>query len=699
MKTAMSNLADEKNKHVNMHIKKIDIRNFRLLKEITLSLDKQSTVIVGRNNSGKTSLAELFRRLLSGNSVMFNLEDFSLGVHEQFWTAFVLKHKGGEDDDVRKELPIIETQLTLSYAPDNTGLLSDFIVDLNPDCTDALIDIRYELGEGKIKSLFDGIGVDDVSPKSKQKTIFFNAIKERIPKYYKINLFAVDPNDPTNRKSLDWQKLRLLLQGGFINAQRGLDDTTSKDNDVLGKIVGVLFSTAMSESADEKDRTIAEKLEGAVQGIQEGIDRNFNEQLKGLLPAFKLFGYPGLRDPELRTHTMLDVGRLLDNHTKIRYSGINGVHLPETYNGLGTRNLIFILLKLLEFFKSWKTMQPMPGVHLVFIEEPEAHLHPQMQEVFINKLSDIAGVFAHEFNNDQPWPVQFIVTTHSSHVANKASFKTMRYFLATESGATSTPMTKIKDLSHGISNTFPEDEAFLHQYMTLTRCDLFFADKAVLIEGTTERLLLPKMIEKVDVAQPIDQKLASQYLSIMEVGGAYAHKFFKLLDFLELPALIITDMDSAKKNKSQKLIACKVSEATCTSNACIKKWFDNPDIAPADLIKKTSQEKTKTICHLAYQIPEVTDGPCGRSFEDTFMLANLDMFDLKGTSDEKADSAWDKAKDEKKSEFALKYAIEKSDWVVPRYIKEGLAWLAKNPAKSVADKPGKTQSAEAVIVS
>ena len=67
----------------------------------------------------------------------------------------------------------------------------------------------------------------------------------------------------------------------------------------------------------------------------------------------------------------------------------NGINLPEVYNGLGPRNLIFILLKLLEFFRAFTTRQPESGVHLIFIEEPEAHLHPQMQAVFIRKLNEI----------------------------------------------------------------------------------------------------------------------------------------------------------------------------------------------------------------------------------------------------------------------------------------------------------------------
>ena len=195
-----------------------------------------------------------------------------------------------------------------------------------------------------------------------------------------------------------------------------------------------LFKSAKSEAADAKDQEVAKQLESAVQGIQTSIDTGFNVQLQELLPAFNLFGYPGFADPSLCTETILDVERLLTNHTKVHYVGVNGVNLPEAYNGLGARNLIFILLKLLEFYKEFLNQKTVPGVHLVFIEEPEVHLHPQMQEVFIAQLSRIAYAFAKTIGNGRTWPVQFVVTTHSSHMANRAEFAAMRYFLVQGDG-------------------------------------------------------------------------------------------------------------------------------------------------------------------------------------------------------------------------------------------------------------------------
>ena len=656
-----------------MQIERIEIQNFRLLQDVSLGLEDRTTLIVGRNNCGKTSIAEVFRRLLSDRAPSFRLEDFSLGSHEQFWTAFNASQGDTSRADVAAMLPAVRVTLDISYdinAPD-LGPLSVCIVDLNPNCSCVRIVLTYGPNATALDSLFAEISPpadeqDDVRP------AFFNLIKARLASSYEARLEAIDPNDSTNRKDLELKSLTTLIRGGFINAQRGLDDDTHRERDVLGKVVEVLFQSALTDPTDPEKRTTAEQLHVAVENIQKELHDGFNAGLTSLLPTFELFGYPGLDDPGLTTVTTFDVDRLLKDHTQVRYRGVNGLTLPESYNGLGVRNLVYILLQLLKFFREFQATPAPASVHLIFIEEPEAHLHPQMQEVFIRQLHLIKGTFEEQLNESRPWPVQFVISTHSPHMANEARFETMRYFLSVtdEHGIR---QSKIKDLRQGMGGAPVPDRDFLYQYLTLTRCDLFFADKAILIEGTSERLLLPTMIAKTDAAAVGEPQLASQYVTVMEVGGAYAHRFHDLLSFLELRTLIVTDIDSVKPNADNKRKACPVAEGRFTSNGCLKDWFE-ADVTPAQLLTKTAAEKTKGVRHLAYQIPEVDDGPSGRSFEDAFILANLDRFNL-GQGDT-ALLAYEHAADQKKSEFALKYAIEDTNWRVPRYIAEGLRWLA-----------------------
>src|SRR5688572_29934579 len=100
-----------------MKIRDIAVKNFRLLEDVELCIENDTTLVVGRNNSGKTSLTELFRRLLADNSPRFRLEDFSLGTHERFWEARELL-RNNEEDVARERLPVISVALVIEYSPD-----------------------------------------------------------------------------------------------------------------------------------------------------------------------------------------------------------------------------------------------------------------------------------------------------------------------------------------------------------------------------------------------------------------------------------------------------------------------------------------------------------------------------------------------------------------------------------------------------
>jgi putative ATP-dependent endonuclease of the OLD family len=162
----------------------------------------------------------------------------------------------------------------------------------------------------------------------------------------------------------------------------------------------------------------------------------------------------------------------------------------------------------------------------------------------------------------------------------------------------------------------------------------------------------------------------------MEVGGAYAHLFFDLLDFLQIPTLIITDLDAVEKPGGE---SCEVHKASASSNACINSWFSGAKSpSMTQLLAKTDAEKTKDTRRIAYQTSEIEKGPCGRTFEDAFILANAAKFSVTKTeSNERETEAREIAKKRKKSEFALKYAIDDLAWAPPKYIVDGIKWLAQ----------------------
>lgn len=669
-----------------MHIQSATLRNFRMHLDTTITFENTTTLIVGRNNAGKTAVAELFRRFFGDSSVRtkstFTLDDLSIARHDALIRA---ARSSFEDDQGRIEPPAIELALTISYA-DSLGdlaAISDFIVDLDDDCAEAKILLRYARSTGlKGESFYDLLPEEDVEA--------LDTLDKRFQQTYEVVVEAIDPTDETNRTEQSLNTLLERLQLGFIDAARPMEGDRNRDPDTLGRTLSALFDA----SRKAQNAEAAAAIEKGVADAERMINELFRDEMKGkILPSFVPLGYPLLSDGELATRTTFDTIQLLRQHTKLYYSALEGLGagrpLPEGHNGLGLRNLIYILLQLHAFHETRKAAASPPPVCMLFLEEPEAHLHPQLEEIFIRKVMEVHAILC----GDKQWPLQIVVTTHASHIANEVPFDQIRYFLRVPSPCKKQWMSAVKDLGDFGADVITK--AWLMQYLTLTRCDLFFADKAVLIEGAAERLLLPAFLHKLDKDDDGDP-LTAQYLTVVEVDGRHAHKFYPLLDFIGVPALIITDIDAeallpAKKGGVNKdgsarrtWQKCLVSEGERSGNPCIKSWFDCDSLT--ELMQKSDEEKSRsdeTLMRIAFQIPEDSGAPCGRSFEEALILANPKRWPIpeEVEDDHLRVEAWatEMAEEKGKTSLALDLieAVCRDDFVIPKYIRDGLCWLRK----------------------
>lgn len=564
-------------------------------------------------------------------------------------------------------------------------------------------------------------------------------LSKRLSTHFTIRAYLLDPDRliapvkslaqpqvlPTGSQPIDGDPLGGLIRVHDIPAQRGFgeESQTVEDDDAPATSSGSRLSEQLrsyyakhldpTKGPDPKDLGALQAIEAA----QDAFDTRLTESFKAAFDEVEGMGYPGVTDPRPRVSTRLKAIDGLNHNAAISFEvdviAEDGVttpvlRLPEANNGLGYQNLISMIFRLMSFRDAWMrvgkastgvTVTTFEPLHLVLVEEPEAHLHAQVQQVFIKKA--YAVLRAHEdLGDSQKLRTQLVVSTHSSHVAHETSFSCLRYFRRLPAGmAAKVPVSTVINLSE-VFGLGSETERFVTRYLRAQHADLFFADAAILVEGPAERMLVPNFI------RAHYDELNQCYVTLLEIGGSHAHRLKPLIDHLGLLTLIITDLDTLDSTGGASVQPAK-GAGQKTDNATLKTWVPKlsnvDDLMRADAGMKTLHEDDDPLFAVrsAYQIPVGVTSPgvvgpeiaYPYTFEDALAFENLSFFaELDGTGlvhkfrdaikdgggaatiGEKMYVALKKGK---KAEFALDVMeVENFDEiVVPRYIAEGLEWL------------------------
>lgn len=655
-----------------MQLSKIKIKNYRLLIDAELEVDSKTTLVVGRNNTAKTSCFECIGNVLNG--IPFSFNDYSLSKRETFYkeiSSFMAKEITFES--LCEQLEPISIEFLVDYClddpEDNLGALSPFIIDVDVDTTTALIRADFKLKP-------DEKGLWKILEESYYKDGSFapddgahNAIITNFHKLFELTIYAVNPKNPEEMQIKKHKELKELFPFHIIPAERLLGEDGTQNSSL-----SALISDFFDMSEDELDPSVTEKVK-ELRDIVENANKNVQQQSDSILSVLVNssvgFGYPNGEELRLGVTTQLSIDDQIKNQTQLSYTaGTSKESLPSTYNGLGYKNLIKMEFLLAAFAKKVEKCGT-ACIPLLFIEEPESHMHPQMQHAFAEYLEAFLGKITSV-------GIQTFLTSHSAHVANTMVFSKIRYAQKTKAGVI------YKNL-----NTFaqenPTNTDFIRKYLTLTKCDLFFADKAIFVEGASERLLLPDMIDKCAKAGDFDSqeyKLPAQYYALIEIGGAYAYKFIPFAEFLGIPCLILTDLDSVAGQEGQNgrtyYKSVPVSRGKTTSNETLKWWVrknkslsddDDTKIALTEITSMSFAAKTRNKCHIEFQTTEA--GLCGHSLEEAIRNVNRIHYEL-GDSPTEDDLEFS---GKCKTDFALKLIYEYADYTIPAYIKSGLVWL------------------------
>lgn len=721
-----------------MNIESVHIRNFRKLKNCHIDLGEKETVFVGANNSGKTSAISAIVWFLK-NTEKFTLKEFTatnwalideLGdqwlFHDPVDEALLNSHKwddivpsldiwinvaDGEQYRVNHLIPSLST-----WDGKKVGVRGQYVPK---DVTKLYAD--YKDAKSKAVSLqateeWKKAASPDLYPKN---LCDFLGKGSNLREYFDVKYYIIDPAiepadenkiQATPDNALDRNPLDELIRVDTILASRDFSDPegqTDSDIDTLSR----QFQKYYSSSNPEEEVLTPDDLE-LVSGIakaNETYDAKLTKTFETPVKELRNINYPGFQNPEIKIRSKIQIEEAIKHDSAVQFAiqGMADLALPEKYNGLGYRNLISIYLKLMDFREKWlkslsdgKNIEP---IHLVFVEEPEAHLHAQAQQVFVKKAFE--ALCNNEIIKKHPWlKTQLVLSTHSNHVVNELDLNCMRYFRRVMDAGDKIPVSNVINLS----STFgPEEETkqFVTRYIRLTHCDIFFADAVILVEGPAEKILVPSFLAKAG--------LDSYYISVIEVNGRHAHSFRSLINKIGIPTLIVTDIDATEtieedgKEKHKAVITAK-GKGYKTGNPSVLNWLPGKDLID-DLMALDGKGKTVGNVRMAFQTPISVQWDkekkeyaeiCPYTFEDALIFTNLELFRQEGLKKmgaittianllkknhgavELQKSIFEKLDSKggfQKADFAnsLLYKDDFSEIIAPFYIQEGLEWMKK----------------------
>jgi putative ATP-dependent endonuclease of OLD family len=504
-----------------MIIKNISILNYRNFRNFEIEL-KPFTLIIGENNIGKTNLLNAIGLVLSQEITFFKkrsleIEDINYQAVRNFKEDVV---SGKPLSDIRKVEVVVE--LTLSgFDADQEAVVADWFTDatlnfakltyvfsLHEDLTTWLAEKTEALSSLEIS---DGESNDEFIQR-KIKAVDFPISK------YSYRIFGgVD-----NTKSVDNYNLK-MLKYEYLDALRDAKTqlVASGDYRLLYKI--------LSNRGEGRYNEIKNILAGLDLALKENPELNtVKQEIKSYLDKTSLVEF------EADNSVDFEFSKVEENEILKKLSLVyGGSPVTVERNGLGRNNLLYMSLVLSHLIGRYS---PSTRFRLVAIEEPEAHLHPHLQEHLAKNIES-------EVDNN----LQIIVTSHSTHITSKLSLeKTVIIFQSNGDIINHYVLSNFEDEKGKIRAEEKTTINYLKKYLDATKSTMFFAKRVILVEGIAEQLLIPKLFEI-----HANRTLEKVGISLVNVNGVSFRHFLKVIEngyFIK--SLVITDSDSdTQKNE------------------------------------------------------------------------------------------------------------------------------------------------------
>lgn len=682
-----------------MKLKKIEVKNYRILKDFKLDFKDETTLIIGKNNTGKTSVLAIMDKLLNQGKKNFKWDDFNIEFQNKIYEKITTRDFQVLEENREINEYGIRLTLFIEYTKEDFyGNIQDFMMDLDEDNNYIIVEFNYNCKEDNLREL----SIEFNKKNKRDKNNFTKFMRKNSEKYFNLEMYALKYNKSTNsyleNEILEISNLNQIKRVISFNGIKASREVSNKENEnSLSKLSEKYFDISKTKNEKEFDDLIQ-----AIENTDEKLNNLYNGKSKTQVGIFsgitgKIKEFSGnSNEINIYINSQIQEKELFKSSSRLFFD-YNRTKLPENHNGLGYLNLIGMIFEIENIVNDF--INNVSDINILYIEEPEAHTHPQLQYIFIRNIKKLIGSY-----RESGIKLQTLITTHSSHIVSECNFNDIRYFVKNNEGVESKDIEILKE-------NYKDDKQaykFLKQYLTLNNAELFFSEKVIFIEGTTERILLPYMMKKIDLEDKTKKflPLLSQNISIIEIGN-YAQIFKNFIEFLNIKVLIITDIDAAKemitKDNKRETEKCNPVEATKSTNFSIKNYLgetlksknkNNEFKKIATLSKKEKIVKCgSSEIMIAYQVKK--EGYQASSFEDAFISINYDFIKENKNGFSEGLKNQKKLNEEeidfyeltqkcinKKSSFAIEILLcsdeNYSDWKIPKYIKEGLEWLKEN---------------------
>lgn len=670
-----------------MKISFIDIQNFRKLKLCRIELAEKSTIFVGANNSGKTSAMEALIKFLK-KSKRKEISTIDLTISnwrqiEEIGTSWIATYSDDAKPDLslsawRKLLPTMDIWLDVEES--HIHYVSHILPTLDWD--GGLLGVRLIFEPKDIEHLYQSfinaymaakntLAARTTANEASTFTLWPKSLRDfldkKIQDFFIVNAYILDPSESSSISPQDFAQWMEPLENDpfeglfkidIINAQRGFSDSNSGEGiSNTERRLSVQLRDYFDKHLNPNDHPEESDLEAleAIETARVIFDQKLKTSFSTAIGELECLNYPGFSDPHILLSSKVSPLDGLNHETAVRFkvvrnndSVMEDFCLPEKYNGLGYQNLISMIFNLIRFRDEWMRVgkikkkngienKPIEPLHLMLIEEPEAHLHAQVQQVFIKKAYSVLRAH-NELGDKKLFNTQMVVSTHSSHIAHETEFTGLRYFARKSlRDASDIPYASVINMtttfdtnsrSHSERNDKQETAKFASRYLKSTHCDLFFADAAILVEGPAERMLVPHFI------RTHFEELDRCYISLLEIGGSHAHRLRPLIEALGIPTLVITDLDSigaASSERSRPLLG----KGLRTGNNTLKTWVPIENMLD-DVLSVSCEQKVGKCGMVRVTYPcsvSINNEDSGLkqdvipyTFEDALVLANIEVF-------------------------------------------------------------------------